>query len=70
MIEDSRHSQTVKVVGRVKYLHTFKRTKLQNIVTIFKDKNRQKNVLTSASFWLLCFVVDQSDSEKKWGGPP
>ena len=25
--------------------------KLQKIVIIFRDKNRQKNVLTSASFW-------------------
>ena len=34
-----------------RYLHTFKRTKLQNLVTICKDKNIQKNVLTNASFW-------------------
>ena len=53
-IQNDRGQQTLancKVARRVKYLHAFKRTKLQNIVTIFKDKNRQKNVLTSASFW-------------------
>ena len=53
-IQNDRGQQTLancKVTRRVKYLHTFKRTKLQNIVTIFRDKNRQKNVLTNASFW-------------------
>ena len=44
-IQNDQGQQTLancKVVGRVKYLHTFKRSKLQNIVTIFKDKNRLK----------------------------
>ena len=53
-IQNDRGQQTLancKVARRVKYLHAFKRTKLQNIVTIFRDKNRQKNVLTNASFW-------------------
>ena len=53
-IQNDRGQQTLancKVARRVKYLHAFKKTKLQNIVTIFKDKNRQKNVLTNASFW-------------------
>ena len=53
-IQNDRGQQTLtncKVVRRVKYLHAFKRTKLQNIVTIFRDKNRQKNVLINASFW-------------------
>ena len=53
-IQNDRGQQTVancKVARRVKYLHAFKGTKLQNIVTIFRDKNRQKNVLTNASFW-------------------
>ena len=53
-IRNDRGQQTLancKVVGRVKYLHTLKRTKLRNIVIIFKDKNSQRNVLTSASFW-------------------
>ena len=53
-IQSDRGQQTLanyKVARRVEYLHAFKRTKLQNIVAIFKDKNRQKNVLTSASFW-------------------
>ena len=53
-IQNDRGQQTLancKVVKRVKYLHASKRTKLQNIVNIFKDKNRQKNVLTSASSW-------------------
>ena len=53
-IQNDRGQQTLascKVARRVKYLHAFKRTKLQNIVTIFKDNNIQKNVLTSASFW-------------------
>ena len=52
-IQSDRGQQTLancKVARRVEYLHAFKRTKLQNIVAIFKDKNRQKNVLTSASF--------------------
>ena len=53
-IQNDRGQQTLtncKVARRVKYLHAFKRTMLQNIVTIFRDKNRQKNVLTNASFW-------------------
>ena len=53
-IQNDRGQQTLascKVARRVKYLHAFKRTKLQKIITIFKDKNRQRNVLTSASFW-------------------
>ena len=42
-IQNDRGQQTLancKVARRVKYLHAFKRTKLQNIVTIFKDKNK------------------------------
>ena len=53
-IQNDRGQQTLascKVARGVKYLHVFKRTKLQKIITIFKDKNRQRNVLTSASFW-------------------
>ena len=53
-IQNDRGQQTLascKVARRVKYLRAFKRTKLQKIVTIFRDKNRQRNVLTSASFW-------------------
>ena len=53
-IQNDRGQQTLascKVVRRVKYLHAFKRTRLQKIVTIFRDKNRQKKVLTNASFW-------------------
>ena len=53
-IQNDRGQQTLascKVARRVKYLHAFKRTKLQKIVTICRDKNRQRNVLTSASFW-------------------
>ena len=52
--QDDRGQQTLancKVARRVKYLHAFKRTKLQNIVTIFRNKNTQNNVLTNASFW-------------------
>ena len=53
-IRNDRGQRTLancKVVRRVKYLHAFNRTKLQNIVTIFRDKNTQNNVLTNASFW-------------------
>ena len=51
MIKDSRHSQTVKVVKRENICTLSKRTKLLNLVTICKDKNMQKKVLTNASFW-------------------
>ena len=53
-IQNDQGQQTLtncKSSEESRYLHTFKRTKLQNIVTISKDKNRQKNVLTNASFW-------------------
>ena len=49
MIKDSGHSQTVKVVRRENICTHSKRTKL--LVTICKDKNMQKKVLTNASFW-------------------
>ena len=49
--QEQRTLANCKVVKRVKHLHAFKRTKLQNIVTIFRDKNTQNNVLTNASFW-------------------
>ena len=42
-IQNGRGQQTLvncKIAGRVKYLRAFKRIKLQNIVTIFGDKNR------------------------------
>ena len=52
MIKDSGHSQTVKVVRRENICTHSKRTKLLNLVTICKDKNMQKKVLTNASFWL------------------
>ena len=51
MIKDSGHSQTVKVVRRENICTHSKRTKLLNLVTICKDKNMQKKVLTNASFW-------------------
>ena len=51
MIKDSGHSQTVKVVRRENICTHSKRTKLLNLVTICKDKNIQKKVLTNASFW-------------------
>ena len=45
-IQNDQGQQTlVNCKSRIKgskYLHTFKRTKLQNIVTIFNDKNRKK----------------------------
>ena len=53
-IQNDREQQTLancKSSGESRYLCTFKRIKLQDIVTICKDKNRQKNVLTNASFW-------------------
>ena len=49
MIKDSRHSQTVKVVKRESICTYSKRTRF--LVTICKDKNIQKKVLTNASFW-------------------
>ena len=49
MIKDSRHSQTVKVVKRENTCIYSKRTRF--LVTIFKDRNIQKKVLTNASFW-------------------
>ena len=49
MIKDSRHSQTVKLVKRENIYTYSKRTKL--LVTICKDKNIQRKVLTNASFW-------------------
>ena len=49
MIKDSGYSQTVKVVRRENICTHSKRTKL--LVTICKDKNMQKKVLTNASFW-------------------
>ena len=51
MIKDSRHSQTVKVVKRENICTLSKRTKLLNLVTLCKDKNMHKKVLTNASFW-------------------
>ena len=53
-IQNDRGQQTLAICKsseESRYLRTFKRTKLQNIVTICKHKNRQKNVLTNASFW-------------------
>ena len=49
MIKDSRHSQTVKVVKRENICIYSKRTRF--LVTIWKDRNIQKKVLTNASFW-------------------
>ena len=49
MIKDSRHSQTVKVVKKENICTHSKRTKL--LITICKDKNMRKKVLTNASFW-------------------
>ena len=49
MIKDSRHSQAVKVVKRENIGTYAKRTRF--LVTICKDKNIQKKVLTNASFW-------------------
>ena len=72
-IQNDRGRQTLascKVARRVKYLHAFKRTKLQKIVTIFRDKNTQKNVLTNVSFWCDVSWLDQSDSEKSGAAHP
>ena len=49
MIKDSRYSQTVKVIRRENICTHSKRTRF--LVTISKDKNIQKKVLTNASFW-------------------
>ena len=49
MIKDSRQSQTVKVVKRENTCIYSKRIRF--LVTIHKDRNIQKKVLTNASFW-------------------
>jgi len=49
MIKDSGHSQTVKLVKRENICTHSKGTRF--LVTICKDKNIQKKVLTNASFW-------------------
>ena len=55
-IQNDRGQQTLascKVARRVKYLHAFKRTKLQKIVTIFRDKNRQRMYLQMYLFGVM-----------------
>ena len=68
MIKGSGHSQTVKLVKRENICTHSKGTRL--LVTICKDKNIQKKVLTNASFWRDVFMVDQSDSEKSGAAHP
>ena len=55
-IQNDRGQQTLancKVVRRVKYLHAFKRTKLQNFVTIFRDKIDKRMYLQMHLFGVM-----------------
>ena len=66
MIKDSRHSQTVKVVKRENTCIYSKRTRF--LVTIYKDRNIQKKVLTNASFGVM-FHGGPVRLREEWGGP-
>ena len=55
-IKNDRGQQTLascKVAKRVKYLHAFKRTKLQKIVTIFRDKIDKRMYLQMYLFGVM-----------------
>ena len=54
---------------RVKYLHTFKRTKLQNIVTISKDRVDKRMYLQVHLFGVM-FHSGPVQLREEWGSPP
>ena len=50
-------------------MHAFKRTKLQKIVTIFRDKNIQRMDLQIYLFGVM-FHSGPVRLREEWGGPP
>ena len=50
-------------------MHAFKRTKLQKIVTIFRDKNKPRMSLQMYLFGVM-FHSGPVRLGEEWGGPP